>query len=385
MSQYTPLFEAATINRLTLPNRIVMAPMTRSFCGPEGIPGADVARYYAARAAGGTGLIFTEATTIDMGAARGYLGVPGLCNDTQEAAWRTVVDAVHAAGGRIMVQLWHCGRLSHPRATGGIQPIAPSAITAAGSYTDFADPSTYDGHLTYVEPHAMTQADIDTVVEEYAHASRRAQRAGFDGVLFHSASGYLIHQFFNADSNQRQDRYGGDVAARARFACDILHASRIATSADYPLLMGLSQFAVNDFAATTWKTPQELTTTLHCMKQAGLNGLHTVGYRLNTPAFTAAADPAGHSLAWHARQLSGLPVSAAGGITYSTSVGESLMGAESQLADPIEAVQALADGTADLIAVGRAMVANPDWGDKIRSGRWRELVPFTREMLGTLV
>lgn len=385
MSQYTPLFEAATINRLTLPNRIVMAPMTRSFCGPEGIPGADVARYYAARAAGGTGLIFTEATTIDMGVARGYLGVPGLCNDTQESAWRTVVDAVHAAGGRIIVQLWHCGRLSHPRATGGIQPIAPSAITAAGSYTDFADPSTYDGHLTYVEPHAMTQADIDTVVEEYAQASRRAQRAGFDGVLFHSASGYLIHQFFNADSNQRQDQYGGDVAAQARFACDILRASRTATSADYPLLMGLSQFAVNDFAATTWKNPQELATTLNCMKQAGLNGLHTVGYRLNTPAFTAAADPAGHSLAWHARQLSGLPVSAAGGITYSTSVGESLMGAESQLADPIEAVQALADGTADLIAVGRAMVANPDWGDKVRNERWRELVPFTREMLGTLV
>lgn len=384
MNPYAPLFESAAIGRLKLPNRVVMAPMTRSFCGPEGIPGADVVRYYAARAAGGTGLIFTEATTIDMGPARGYLGVPGICNDAQEAAWRQVTDAVHATGGRIMVQLWHCGRLSHPRATGGAQPIAPSAITAAGSYTDFADPGTYDGHLSYVEPRAMTQADIGQVVDEYAQAARRAQRAGFDGVLFHSASGYLMHQFFNAASNQRTDRYGGDAAARAQFACDILRAARAATSADFPLLMGLSQFAVNDFAATTWANPEELAAMLNCMKQAGLDGLHVVGYRINTPAFSAAADPSGRSLAWHARRISGLPVSAAGGITYSTSVGESLTGAASQLADPIEAVRALADGTADLIAVGRAMVANPDWGNKVRAGRWQELLPFTREMLGTL-
>ncbi|HEX2795710.1 MAG TPA: alkene reductase, partial [Immundisolibacter sp.] len=146
MNELSALFEPVRIGSLALPNRVVMAPMTRSFCGEAGVPGADVARYYAARAAAGTGLIFTEATVVDMGPARGYRGVPGLCDDAQEAAWRAVVDAVHAAGGRIMVQLWHCGRLSHPRATGGAQPVAPSAVAASGPYIDVADPSTFDGH-----------------------------------------------------------------------------------------------------------------------------------------------------------------------------------------------------------------------------------------------
>jgi 2,4-dienoyl-CoA reductase-like NADH-dependent reductase (Old Yellow Enzyme family) len=248
MSSADGLFQPARIGGLSLPNRVVMAPMTRSFCGDAGVPGPDVARYYAARAAAGTGLIFTEGTVIDMGPARGYLGVPGLCNDAQEAAWRTVTDAVHGAGGRIMVQLWHCGRLSHPRATGGAQPLAPSAIPAQGVYVDAADPSTFDGHLAYAEPKAMTQDDIDAVVASFAKAAARARRAGFDGVLFHGASGYLIHEFFNADSNRRADAYGGDAAARARFAADIVAASRHAVGADFPLLMGLSQFAVNDFA-----------------------------------------------------------------------------------------------------------------------------------------
>src|SRR5690606_27452168 len=158
--------------------------------------------------------------------ARGYRGVPGLCNDAQEAAWRAVVDAVHAAGGRIMVQLWHCGRLAHPRATGGARPPAPSALTARGPCVDAADPGACHGHLAYVQPRAMTQADIDTVVASFARAAARARRAGFDGVLLHGASGYLIHEFFSPDSNRRQDDYNGDAAARARFACQVVAAVR---------------------------------------------------------------------------------------------------------------------------------------------------------------
>ncbi|MEA3219706.1 hypothetical protein [Immundisolibacter sp.] len=385
MNELSALFEPVRIGSLALPNRVVMAPMTRSFCGEAGVPGADVARYYAARAAAGTGLIFTEATVVDMGPARGYRGVPGLCDDAQEAAWRAVVDAVHAAGGRIMVQLWHCGRLSHPRATGGAQPVAPSAVAASGPYIDVADPSTYDGHLSYVEPRAMTQADIDAVIGEFAAAAGRAQRAGFDGVLFHGASGYLIQQFFNADSNRRDDAYNGDTAARARFACDIVRAARSKTGAGFPLLMGLSQFSVSDYGWVTWPTPADLAVTVNCLKAAGVDGFHVAAHRIETPGFPAAADPAGHGLAWHVRQASGLPVSAAGGVTYSTTIGESLMGADSQIADPAQAARLLADGDADLIAVGRAMVANPDWAAKVRAGRWQELAPFRREVLATLV
>jgi 2,4-dienoyl-CoA reductase-like NADH-dependent reductase (Old Yellow Enzyme family) len=384
MSSADGLFQPARIGGLSLPNRVVMAPMTRSFCGDAGVPGPDVARYYAARAAAGTGLIFTEGTVIDMGPARGYLGVPGLFNDAQEAAWRTVTDAVHGAGGRIMVQLWHCGRLSHPRATGGAQPLAPSAIPAQGVYVDAADPSTFDGHLAYAEPKAMTQDDIDAVVASFAKAAARARRAGFDGVLFHGASGYLIHEFFNADSNRRADAYGGDAAARARFAADIVAASRHAVGADFPLLMGLSQFAVNDFAWQTWPDPKELAATLAVLKSAGVDGFHVAAHRIGTPAFAPNADAAQRGLAWHVRALSGLPVSAAGGVTYSTGIGESLMGVETQLTDPAEAADALRTGDADLIAVGRAMLANPDWAAKVRAGRWQDLKPFRREMLGEL-
>ncbi len=379
------LFEPTRIGSLTLPNRVVMAPMTRSFCGSRGLPSPEVARYYAARAAAGTGLIFTEATVVDMGPARGYLGVPGLCDDAQEAAWKRVVEAVHAAGGRIMVQLWHCGRLSHPRATAGAQPVAPSAVAAGGPYIDVADPSTFDGHLSYVEPKAMTQADIDAVIGAFAAAAARARRIGFDGVLFHGASGYLIQQFFNADSNRRDDAYNGDTAARARFACEIVSAARAGTGADYPLLMGLSQFSVSDYGWVTWSAPADLAVTVNCLKAAGVDGFHVAAHRINNPGFAAEADPAGHGLAWHVRQASGLPVSAAGGVTYSATIGESLMGADCHIADPAEAARMLINGDADLIAVGRAMLANPDWTTKVRAGRWNELLPFRRETLATLV
>lgn len=379
------LFASLRVGGVELPNRIAMAPMTRSFCGPQGVPDAAVARYYAARAVTGTGLLFTEGTVVDMASARGYRGVPGLCDDAQEAAWRAVVDAVHAAGGRIMVQLWHCGRLAHPRATGDAQPLAPSALTASGPYIDAADPGTFDGHLAYVEPRAMTQTDIDAVVASFAQAAARARRAGFDGVLLHGASGYLIHQFFNPDSNRRQDDYNGDAAARARFACEVVAAVRGELGGEVPLLMGLSQFAVNDFAAKTWHTPVELAATVQCLKAAGVDGFHVAAHRIDTPAFAVDADPQQRSLAWHVRQLSGLPVSAAGGVTYSTSIGESLMGADSQVTDPAEAAAALQAQAVDLIAVGRAMLANPDWTAKVRAGRWRELTPFRREMLASLV
>jgi 2,4-dienoyl-CoA reductase-like NADH-dependent reductase (Old Yellow Enzyme family) len=284
-----------------------------------------------------------------------------------------------------MVQLWHCGRLSHPRATGGAQPLAPSVVTAGGAYVDAADPGTFDGHLGYVEPKAMSEADIAAVTAACASAAGRAKRAGFDGVLFHGASGYLIHEFFNPDSNQRQDAYNGDAAARARFACEVVAAARRETGAGFPLLMGLSQFAVNDFEWRTWATPAELTATVACLKAAGVDGFHVAAQRIAMPAFPAGADADGHGLAWHVRRASGLPVSAAGGVTYSTTIGESLMGAESQLADPAQASRAIAVGDADLIAVGRAMLANPDWTAKVRAGRWRELLPFGREMLGALV
>lgn len=361
-----------------------MAPMTRSFCGEDGVPGPEVVAYYAARAAAGTGLIITEGTVVDMGPARGYRGVPGLCSDVQQAAWARVTDAVHAAGARIAVQLWHAGRLAHSRANGGCTPLAPSAVTAAGPYIDFADPETYGAGLDYAPPRAMTESDIESVIDAFARAAVRAQHAGFDAIEFHGGSGYLIQQFWNADSNRRDDDFGGDVWRRGEFASRLVAAVRAAVGPKMPLVMQLAQFAVNDFGWTTWQTPDELATTLGRLVEAGCDGFYASAHRISTPAFGAAADPAQRSLAWHMRCITSRPVIAVGGVTYSAPVQQTLAGTPAPVEDPINAVTALEQGDADIVAIGRAMIANPDWVRLVSAGRWRELAPFSRELLMTL-
>ncbi len=372
------LFSPINIAGLELPNRVVMAPMTRSFCGLEGVASQQVADYYAARAAGGCGLIITEGVVTNMADARGYGGVPALSNSAQQAGWLQVTDAVHQAGGKIAIQLWHTGRLGHSRSMQGGRPIAPSAIAATGLFRDFGDGETLSSEIPYEQPEAMSIQQIEQTVNEFAHAAGRAKMAGFDAIELHGANGYLIHEFMNSQSNQRDDEFGGDIAVRSEFAASIIRAIR-SEIGDLPLGIRLSQHAVNDFDWTTWADQTELQQCLAPLVDGGLDMLHSSGYRLEAPAF---AD--GETLAGALKRLSGLPVIGSGGVTYSNTTAESFAGKPAELADPAAANAALVDGQCDLIAVGRAMIANPDWGHKVANGEWQALVPFSATMLGSL-
>lgn len=208
------LFNPLQLGSLELPNRILMAPLTRARAGREAVPNELMARYYAQRA--GAGLIISEATGITR-EGLGWPGAPGLWNDAQVDGWKLVTDAVHAAGGRIVAQLWHMGRLVHPDLGGG-QPVSSSATTAP----DFAH--TYDGKKPYVEARAATRADIDRIIGEYVHAARNAIEAGFDGVQIHGANGYLVDQFLRDSDNLREDEYGGSITNRIRFVREVLEA-----------------------------------------------------------------------------------------------------------------------------------------------------------------
>lgn len=215
MSQ--PLLEAYDINGLHLKNRVVMAPMTRSRAANEGnVPTDDLQGvYYEQRA--GAGLIISEGSQISEEAV-GYINTPGIHTEEQVEGWKKITKRVHDKDGKIFIQLWHVGRISHPDFHDGELPLAPSAINPnEKSYTP-------EGFKDTVTPKAMTKEDIKKTIADFKHAAKNAMKAGFDGVEIHSSNGYLIHQFFNATSNQRTDEYGGSIENRARFFFEVLDA-----------------------------------------------------------------------------------------------------------------------------------------------------------------
>ena len=210
------LFSPARFGDLALANRVVMAPLTRNRAGAGLVPSPLAAEYYAQRA--GAGLIITEATQVSRG-AQGYLDTPGIYTPDQVTGWRAVADAVHAKGGRIVVQLWHVGRISHSSLLPeGVQPVAPSAIRAN------AKTFTADGFVDVSEPRALALEEIPGVVDEFRTAARNAIDAGFDGVEIHGANGYLIDQFLRDGANHREDAYGGSIENRTRFLFEVVKA-----------------------------------------------------------------------------------------------------------------------------------------------------------------
>jgi N-ethylmaleimide reductase len=210
------IFSPFELGPLRLPNRVVMAPMTRNRAGRGNTPGPLNATYYAQRAS--AGLIISEATQISPQGV-GYPGTPGIHSAEQVAGWKSVTDAVHAAGGRMFLQLWHVGRISHPSLQlDGAVPVAPSAIAPAGQAM------TLEGMKPFVAPRALETAEIAGIVEDYRQAARNARYAGFDGVELHGANGYLIDQFLRDGSNRRTDHYGGTAQNRARFLIEVIEA-----------------------------------------------------------------------------------------------------------------------------------------------------------------
>ncbi len=260
------LFSPVTLGSISLKNRMIMAPLTRNRAGEGGVPHNLNVTYYAQRAT--AGLIVTEATPISA-MAHGYPALPGIYTDAQVAGWKSVVDAVHEKGGKIVLQLWHVGRISHPSLLpNNVLPVAPSAIKPAGQAF------TYQGLQDYVEPRALDASELPAIIQEYVHATKCALAAGFDGVEIHAANGYLLDQFLRDGSNKRTDNYGGSFENRARLLLEVTKSVVAEAGADK---VGVRLSPVNPFNDMHDSNPQALFNYVaDALNQFNLAYLHVV-------------------------------------------------------------------------------------------------------------
>ncbi|MGH3390670.1 MAG: NADH:flavin oxidoreductase [Actinomadura sp.] len=354
------------LNGLTVPNRIVMAPMTRQH-SPGGIPGENVVSYYARRAAAGVGLIVTEGTYVGHESAGQSDRVPRFHGEAQLAGWAKVAEAVHAAGGTIVPQLWHIGMTRRQ----GQPPYADApAIGPSGLRLDDTED---DGK-------AMTQQDLDDVIRAFAEAAAAAERIGFDGVELHGAHGYLIDQFLWAGTNRRDDAYGGDPVARTRFAAEIVAAVRQAVSPSFPVIFRYSQWKQQAYDARLAETPTELEAILTPLASAGVDVFHASTRRYWLPEF----DDSDLNLAGWTKKLTGRPVITVGSVGLD---GDFIKGFQGQGA-PLKSIDNLLDRLEneefDLVAVGRALLQDPEWAAKVLTDRFNDLAPFDAAALKTL-
>lgn len=366
MSSATALFRPFHIHGLTLENRIVMAPMTRSF-SPGGVPGPDVAAYYRRRAENGVGLILTEGTAIAHPAAISDPKVPRFYGEDALAGWARVLDEVHAAGGRIMPQLWHVGMMRKPGDLPNPEapPVGPSGIAVPA------------GKLT--EP--LTESEIGGLIEAYAQGAADARRLGFDGVELHGAHGYLIDQFFWEVTNQRTDQYGGDLEARTRFAVEAVRACRRAAGPDFPILLRFSQWKIADFAARLAPTPETLERFLAPLADAGVDIFHCSTRRFWEPEFPGSD----LNLAGWTKKLTGKPVITVGSVGLDNDLMTVFREGKGASTTGLEAIIRMIErDEVDLVAVGRALLTDPAWAAKIRDGRTGDLQPFTLDAMKVL-
>ncbi len=367
MANPQTLFRPFQLGSLSLSNRIVMAPMTR-MASPNHIPDDDVVEYYRRRAAGGVGLIITEGTIINHKASNGYPQVPAFYGDKALAGWKKVVEAVHAEGGKIAPQIWHVGSAREPG-------TPPDPQVPAYSPSGLASPGVKNGV-------AMTQDDIDEVVAAYGEAARNAQALGFDAVEIHGAHGYLIDQFFWEGTNQRDDHYGGSMENRERFAVEVIRAVRAAVTDDFPVLFRWSQWKLQDYSARLVNTPEELDAFLQPLSEAGVDIFHCSTRRFWEPEFEGS----NLNLAGWTKKLTGKPAITVGSVSLSSdflnrseSLSKDVLFDSAGHADIDNLVSRMEAGEFDLVAVGRALISNPDWANRVRHGEVDELKPYDKD------
>lgn len=365
----SPLFQPLTIRGLTINNRIVMAPMTRSF-SPNGVPGPDVAGYYRRRAEGGTGLITTEAIGCDHPAALGDAGLgesdlPELAGEEAIAGWKHVVDEVHRCGGKIIPQFWHQGPMRiqassrHPETAS----IGPSGIWGPLGRLTSTDPRYFPKPDDPQQP-PMTEEQIEDVLEGFVRVAKNAMDIGFDGVALHGGHGYLIDTFFWAETNLRTDRWGGNRRQRMTFGVELVKRIRAAIGETKPIFFRFSQWKQQDFRAKLAETPQELEDVLGPLSDAGVDLFDASVRYFNTPAFEGSD----LSLAGWAKKITGKLSSAVGGI----GVGKGMYDTVNQGTVAINNLSLVMErfnrGEFDVISVGRAMLNDPDWAHNARQG-----------------
>ena len=336
-----PALEEGRLAHLVLPNRAVVAPMSRVSAHDNGIPTPLMAAYYGRFAEGGFALIITEGTYTDRVFSQGYAKQPGITDSAQIEAWRSVVQRVHQAGGRILLQIMHAGALSQFCQ----RTIAPSAVPPRGHMLE-----SYGGKGTFPLPHAASRAELGAARDGFAAAATNAQAAGFDGVEIHGANGYLLDQFLTDYTNQRQDEYGGTITKRVRFLTEVITAVCAAVHSPFIVGVRLSQGKVNDFDYLWTGGEEDAALIFPAVANAGADYIHFAtggnGYRHGSYTKTGACLPR------LARQYSRLPVLANGG-----------------LHNPDESRRILTEQEADFVALGVEALANPDWPHRLQRGQ----------------
>lgn len=352
--------------KLRLKNRVLMAPMTRQF-SPDGVPGANVVDYYRRRAQGDVGLIITEGTTVGHKAASFDSKIPNFHTPEALAGWKKVVEAVHAAGGKIAPQLWHIGCARKPGT--GPHPDYPSA-TPSG----MALPGKMTGEPLSVE-------EIGEIVKAFAEAARNAKEIGFDAIEIHGAHGYMVDNFLWEGLNQRDDKYGGSRAKRSQFAVEIVQSIRAAVGEDFPIIFRFSQWKQQDYNARLATTPEELLEVLKPISDAGVDIFHCSTRRFWEPEF-AGSDL---NLAGWTKKLLNKPTITVGSVSLSEEFITTFVGGEATSADISELLRRLEKNEFDLVAVGRALIANPDWVKLVQAGTTDALRTYDKSILAELV
>ncbi len=328
------LFQPIRIGDLELANRVVMAPLTRSRADEAGgdIPGSDMnVEYYRQRS--NAGLIISEGTQVSP-LGKGYMATPGIYSEAQVAGWQRITAAVHEAGSKIVAQIWHVGRISHPELNGGSQPIAPSAVQAV------VIAYAHSGKLQTAPPRALELDEIPAVVDEYRRAAANARRAGFDGVEIHGANGYLVDQFLRDGANQRTDRYGGSVENRCRFALEVIDAVVAEIGAGR---VGIRLSPVAPVNGLTDSNPQPV--FAHLVSELDKRGIAFIHFIEGSTG--GARDLPGFDFAAARKAFRG---------AYIANNGY----------DRDMAINAVEEGRADAVAFGRAFLANPDLVSRLK-------------------
>lgn len=363
------LFQPFTSPKLTLRNRIVMAPMTRNMA-PGGVPGQANAAYYARRAAGEVGLILSEGTVVDRPASRNLPNIPFFHGDAALAGWGGVIDAVHAAGGKMGPQIWHTGGTTADPSYERPALDTPSGLNQPGEVVG--------------EP--MSEEAIADTVAAFARSALAARQLGFDTLELHGAHGYLIDQFFWPATNRRTDRWGGaTIGERSRFAAEVVAAVRAAVGPDFPILLRLSQWKQQDYAARLATTPAEMEAWLQPLADAGVDIFHASQRRFWEPEFPEVDGEKGLNFAGWAKKITDLPTISVGSVGLSSDFFSAFGGQSSAVSGLEPLIERMERGEFDLIAVGRVLLSDPQWAAKVKAGRIGDLAEFNPAAMAELV
>jgi 2,4-dienoyl-CoA reductase-like NADH-dependent reductase (Old Yellow Enzyme family) len=367
MTDVSALFRPFRIRGLELKNRIVMAPMTRSH-SPGGYPNDENVAYYARRAAADVGLVLSEGTLTRRKGASGDANIPLFWGEQALSGWQRVIDGVHAAGGKMGPQIWHQG-MSRKPGTGHFPDApsdGPSGITLTGKKVD-EEPS---------------EAEVLDMAQAYADAAGDAKRLGFDCIELHGAHAYLIDEFFWERTNQRTDRFGGSIEKRAEFAAETIRRCRVAVG-DLPIIIRISQWKSVDYNAKVAVNPQELEQWMRVLVNAGVDAIHCSQRRILEAEFPDVDGPKGLNFAGWVKKLTGLPTISVGSVGLTSEFTGAFRGEGSARGNLDEVVQRVDRGEFDLVAVGRALLQDPEWVPKVQQGRIDELRDYDAKALQT--